>query len=386
MHGSPLGVFVEAGPNAAEFRYEPSYAGTPVSLSIPVGDRPDPDVAYNYLENLLPENPAARIRLARAAGAPDDVFGLLATLGEDVAGAVVLSPDPELPGRSPGPPLEASEEQIAYWVATLKHDPSAPPPDDIRPRFSLAGQQAKFSLTEIGDTWFWSTAEVPSTHIFKPEFERHQGLQRAEVACLELARETGIMASRAEVMAFRGQEVFATRRWDRIGGTRIHAEDLLQARGDVWSDKYGVYADDARRFMARHGLERDHLRQVLFNVAIGNADAHAKNYSLLLAGEQVRLAPLYDAVPLFLWPQYDQNLCITINGRRTLHGVTEADWVAWARGSGYDSEAVVAELRQIFGHVCERLPDALRDAGLGPEAVDKAREYSKLAATSLGLR
>ena len=31
-----------------------------------------------------------------------------------------------------------------------------------------------------------------------------------------------------------------------------------------------------------------------FNWLIAGTDAHAKNYSLLLAGNQIRLAPLYD--------------------------------------------------------------------------------------------
>lgn len=383
MHGKPLGVFVETGSSTAHFAYETSYAGTPLSLSMPLGEKPDEEVAYAYLENLLPENEVARSRLADLVHAPDDTFGLLAAIGEDVAGAAVLSPDPELPSRVPTPPYEASIDQIAYWVTVLKRDPSAPPPDGIAPRFSLAGQQAKFSLSLIGDSWFWSTAEVPSTHIFKPEFEKHRGLQRAEAACLQVAQEVGVLASQAEVMTFRGQEVFTTRRWDRANGARIHAEDLLQAYGDVWSDKYGIYADDARRFMARYGLEKEHLRQVLFNVAIGNSDAHAKNYSLLLAGSQVRLAPIYDTVPMFLWPQYDQNLCITVNGKTTLHNVTEPDWIAWAQQCGYEPELVVTEMRRIFKEVGERLPSAFSEAGLGTNAVDEAYRYVTLTRASL---
>lgn len=377
MHGKPLGTFVETGSARAAFTYEESYSGTPLSLSLPLGSTPSEESAYFYLENLLPENEYGRRRLAYLLEVPDDTFGLISKLGEDVAGAAVLSPDPDLPKRTVEPPLEASEDQIAYWVATLKRDPSAPPPDGIEPRFSLAGQQAKFSLSEIGDSWFWSTAETPSTHIFKPTFVQHEALHRAEDACLALAAEIGVPASDSEIMQFRGQEVFAVRRWDRADGARIHAEDLLQAYGDPWTDKYGMYADETRRFMARYGLEREHLRQVLFNVAIGNADAHAKNYSLLLAGDQVRLAPLYDAVPIFLYPQYNQNLCISFSGNRykLADGITEADWVEWAETNGYDPGLVVDEMRTIFAAVSERLPQALEQAGLSPAMIDASHKY-----------
>lgn len=184
------------------------------------------------------------------------------------------------------------------------------------------------------------------------------------------------------VMQFLGEDVFVTARWDRFEGTRIHAEDLLQALGDPISDKYGVY-DDVYRLLSPHGLERDYLRQMLFNVAIGNADAHAKNYSFLLAGSDVRLAPLYDTLPIFLWPQYDQKLCISINGKWTLDGVTEADWVAWAGAAGYDPELVVTEMRTIFSVVGERLPEVLSTDGISNEGVRRARAYSQLVKASL---
>lgn len=377
MHGEPLGTFIETGPDRATFTYEPSYSGTPLSLSLPLGSTPPEKAAYFYLENLLTENEDGRRRLAHALETPNDTFGLISKIGEDVAGAVVLSPDPHLPERSSEPPLEATEDQIAYWIATLKRDPSTPPPDGIKPRFSLAGQQAKFSLSRVGDSWFWSTAQMPSTHIFKPAFVQHEALHRAEDACLALASEIGVPASDSEIMRFRDQEVFAVRRWDRVGGARIHAEDLLQAYGEPWTDKYGMYADDARRFMANYGLEREYLRQVLFNVAIGNADAHAKNYSLLLAGDQVRLAPLYDAVPIFLYPQYSQNLCISFSGNRyrLSDGITEADWIEWAGTTGYDPDLVIDEMRMIFTEVSQRLPGVLELAGLKPAMVDSAHRY-----------
>lgn len=383
MNDQPVGVFRQTGTDTASFFYEPSYSGTPVSLSMPVGEQAREDVAYFYLDNLLPENEDSRRRLARLFGCTPHAFDLLAKIGEDVAGAIVLSPDPDLPHRDSAPLLEANDDLIAYWISLLKVDPSAPPPDNHEPRFSLAGQQAKFSLARAGNMWFLSTAEFPSTHIFKPAYIRHPEADRAEAAMLLLAREVGIPAARAEVMQFLGEDVFVTARWDRFEGTRIHAEDLLQALGDPISDKYGVYDDDVYRLLSPHGLERDYLRQMLFNVAIGNADAHAKNYSFLLAGSDVRLAPLYDTLPIFLWPQYDQKLCISINGKWTLDGVIEADWVAWAGAAGYDPELVVTEMRTIFSVVGERLPEVLSRDGISNEGVRRARAYAQLVKASL---
>ena len=375
MHGQPVGVFRQSGAEEAEFSYEDSYSGTPLSLSMPLGNLVDPQVAFSYLDNLLPEDEDARIRLGALVGTAPTTMGLLTRLGEDVAGAVVLSPTSDLPNRDPAPLLLATEDDIAYWVGTLKRDPAAPPPLGIRPRFSLAGQQAKFSLVQVGPHWYWSTAEVPSTHIFKPAFRQHPGVAEAENATLRLADDLGIRASASSILRFRHEDVFVTQRWDRTGTRRIHAEDLMQAVGDPWLDKYGLYADVAFDLMRRHGLERGYLRQVLFNIAVGNADAHAKNTSVLLEGNQVLLSPLYDSLPIFLWPQFDQRLCVSINGKQTIDNVTEGDWARWAVDAGISPELVMEEIRDLFPRVSDLLPDALRAAGIGSEGVDRAGKY-----------
>ena len=41
---------------------------------------------------------------------------------------------------------------------------------------------------------------------------------------------------------------------------------------------------------------------LIWNWLIAGTDAHAKNYSLLLAGAQVRLAPLYDVASALPYP------------------------------------------------------------------------------------
>jgi len=85
----------------------------------------------------------------------------------------------------------------------------------------------------------------------------------------------------------------------------VHQEDGCQATGRPPGLKYeeqggptlGDLADVIRNF----GDPRDVislLRRTAFNMAVGNADAHAKNFSVLHEpdGPAVRLAPLYDVL------------------------------------------------------------------------------------------
>src|SRR3546814_15991481 len=71
----------------------------------------------------------------------------------------------------------------------------------------------------------------------------------------------------------------------------------------------------------------------IFNVIIGNADVHAKNFSLLRqkdGGGPTVLAPLYDLVGTVVWPELSQRFAMTFGGAGTLEQLeaTNFDWFA----------------------------------------------------------
>jgi serine/threonine-protein kinase HipA len=386
LGGRRVGVFDRTGAETARFVYTDPL-DLPLSLSLPVDGSYSESAAFTFLDNLLPDDDDTRTRLAYSVGTTPDTFSLLGALGEDVAGAVSLSPDERLPDREPVPLVEATEDDIAFRVATLKRDPAAPPPERMRPRWSLAGQQAKFSLVQIGSQWFWSTYEHPSTHIVKPAPARFPEADLAEKAALDLAAASGVPASVAEVLSFRGQRTFSVRRWDRRDGVRRHAEDLAQALGRPPWDKYTVSVADAVGLLAPYDQEWEFVRQLAFNVAVGNSDAHGKNYSVLLSpGGDVRLAPLYDCLPVFLWPWVDQRHAMDIGGQFVRDSTSEADWVELARRSGLDPARLLDTIRPVFAEVAGRLPEALRAAGLSAPAVDAAARHVRELPRLVGLR
>ena len=58
------------------------------------------------------------------------------------------------------------------------------------------------------------------------------------------------------------------------------------------------------------------VERLAFNVSINNVDAHAKNYSVLLNNDRVRLAPMYDAMTTTYWDWVEPRLAMTIGGIR----------------------------------------------------------------------
>ncbi len=188
-------------------------------------------------------------------------------------------------------------DDIAANIDAIRKDSTRWTDPRRKPRLSLGGTQGKFSLARVGDRWFWPTYEVPSTHIVKPPAERLQGIDTYEHAALLVARAAGVAASRSEILEVKGQRAFVVERWDRDNGLRLHAEDAAQGLGVSVDDKYGVSAPQVVGLLRAHGADpMPFVRQLAFNTYLGNADAHAKNYSVLLDHEQVVVAPLYDAV------------------------------------------------------------------------------------------
>lgn len=115
---------------------------------------------------------------------------------------------------------------------------------------------------------------------------------------LKLAPEIGLEASKSDVITVEDQSAFQVTRWDRSGGFRVHAEDLAQSHGMNVADKDKPTAAGVVQMLRRNRAETlPFVRQLAFNTYIWNADAHAKNYSVLLDGDQVQLAPLVPQEP-----------------------------------------------------------------------------------------
>lgn len=141
-------------------------------------------------------------------------------------------------------------------------------------------------------------------------------------------RSFGLSAVRTSIERFEDQSAIVITRYDRMlqkgQQVRIHQEDLCQALSVHPANKYQNeggpgprdVADLFRRVMpaatARSATE-DFLDALLWNWVIAGTDAHAKNYSLLLRRDQVRLAPFYDvasALPYSSIPEQKMRLAM----------------------------------------------------------------------------
>lgn len=134
---------------------------------------------------------------------------------------------------------------------------------------------------------------------------------------MELARACGLNAAPVEVGQVDGIDYLLTDRYDRIRDDdgnirRLHQEDFCQALTIPSDTKYQseggpsmadcfILIRDASSAPAPDLIAL--LDAVIFNLLIGNHDAHAKNFSLLyMPDRSIRLAPLYDLVSTVFLP------------------------------------------------------------------------------------
>lgn len=362
LEGRQVGQFAMSADGTVSFAYADDAPETPISLSLPRDGRATRRAAANFLANLLPDDKRARTQMAATYGASGiGIFELLAKAGGDVAGGLVLLPEGESPPAGVRALIPALDRDIAQRIASIKRDPDAWAPPEAPARFSLAGTQGKFALARIEDDWYWSNAGVPSTHIIKPGRPELRGLEAAEAAALGLVGRAGVPAPAASVLQVEDQTAFLIERFDRapdgVLARRLHCEDLAQALGLGPDDKYQPTVKQIMRLLAQvdHGtrLREQFLAQLVFNVLVGNADAHAKNYSILLRPTGIEFAPVYDVVPVALYPQFDQDLAMRIAGARRPSAVRFDHWRKLAREADLDPDEVVELVRVIATGVAE---------------------------------
>lgn len=314
LHDDRAGLLERGDSGAIRFTYDPGWlaaAETPISLSLPLRVEPyeDPE-CRPFFKGLLPEGEFLRAVARTFHISADNPFTVLQEIGGECAGAVSLvAPGGEPPFASAPDPQWLAEAELATLLAEL---PSRPllsgPEDDEGVRLSLAGTRDKLPVLIQEDRVGITRGRPPSTHIVKVPPAGLEGFVANEAYCMALAREVGLTVATAVPLRAGDLEALSVERYDRFREgsevRRVHQEDFCQASGLPPEMKYeaegGPGVADCARLIRAHGATPGLtalalLDALLFNFLIGNADAHAKNYSLLLEGPRTpQLAPLYD--------------------------------------------------------------------------------------------
>ena len=124
----------------------------------------------------------------------------------------------------------------------------------------------------------------------------------AEALAIELARRAGIDVPSSFVTSSLAKDVLLVERFDRTkqGLRRILVSGLTMLGLDEIEGRYATYPD-LLDVLTRDGADpnigRRLFERIVFNVAIGNNDDHARNHSAFWDGDMLDLTPAYDLCP-----------------------------------------------------------------------------------------
>jgi serine/threonine-protein kinase HipA len=276
-----------------------------------------------YFDNLLPEEGQRALLAGDADVDAADAFGLLAWYGSESAGSLTLLP-PDAAPQGDGALRPLPDDALDARINAL---PKAPLTQAAVKRMSLAGAQHKLAVVLHEGTLFEPIGATPSTHILKPD---HPDLDYAhsvinEWFVMRLAKRLGLVVPEVH-RRYVPSPVYLVDRFDRVAPAamdrsthrlpswqRRHMVDACQLLGLDRSFKYsqGSMATLAALANACRSVAAARTRLfgwLVFNVLVGNSDAHLKNLGFLVSHEGIQLAPFYDllSVATYDTPAFDK--------------------------------------------------------------------------------
>lgn len=308
INGEPIGTLQEVNGIWA-FRYTDAWLRNPqrfaLSPHLPLTNETRMDLSTRrpvqwYFDNLLPEE-NQRVLLAKDARlAAADAFGLLGYYGAESAGSITLLPSDSVT-QDPGVLRLLTDEALNSRIRQL---PEAPLTHEALKRMSLAGAQHKLAVVMQDGKLYEPGGSSPSTHILKPS---HQDTDYPhsvanEWFVMRLAQKLGLDVPDVH-RRFVPAPVYIIDRFDRVrdehGWQRRHVIDACQLLGLDRSFKYTQDSMESLAALANAcrspAVARTRLfTWLVFNVLVGNTDAHLKNLSFLVSHEGIQLAPHYD--------------------------------------------------------------------------------------------
>ncbi|MBC7851883.1 MAG: HipA domain-containing protein [Pirellulaceae bacterium] len=335
-------------------------------------------IVRQFFENLLPEGDALD-QAAHANGvSKSNLVGLMVALGRETAGAIRVTPmtgEAHQQAAHAAPLQDESRMRLvtATELSERIRDRTRQPFSvwDGKVRLSIAGFQDKIAVYEHEGQWFLvDDPSLASTVIVKPVPIRPQlaSLPGNEFMCMQLAEALQLAVAETRLVHV-PEPVLLVRRFDRRESPerveRLHVIDGCQALGLSVGMKYErPYGDGRDVRHVRDGasyprlfelLEQTaepvryklaFLRWAIFQVLIGNTDAHAKNVSFFCSTDGLRLAPAYDLVniPALLDDGLSHTFAMAIGDAFSEADLTAFEWAYFAWQCDLDRRMVARQL------------------------------------------
>jgi len=386
---------------AYHFQYDDDWIQTGFTLSfhIPFITKASSDAIVNFLLNLFPEGEAFDILVSSLRVRKSNVLSILEATGQDAPGAISFGEIKQEIEQL----REITPEEITARLDT--GDPSKIIIWDGKYRLSVAGVQRKLNILIEKKRFYLADGQYASTHIMKFAKLEHRHLVVNEYICMQLGRLIGLDVAHTDYLQFGQHPALLVTRFDRerkistnivkkrhvIDGCQLldlppnyKYEQVYGSGKDVANIRDGVSipklfdAVKKSRIPARSRLIL--LDWMLFNLIIGNSDAHGKNISFLVDRNGFDVAPLYDLVSISFEglanDKLDTGLAMAIDDEFNINDVSAYNLISMAESIELQPSLLKRRLNLLLDKVMTSL-DKVDISGLADEDLDVAEKLNK---------
>ncbi|MFX1682069.1 HipA domain-containing protein [Mitsuaria sp. CC2] len=342
----------------------------------------------SFFQNLLPEGQALEVAAQANGLSKTNLASLLAAVGAETTGALSIT----RAGESTTPPASGAEmralplSELSERIRDRASTPFSIWDGKFQP--AIAGLQDKIAVFEDhGELFLADGGGFASTVILKPapQNPRFGDLPAIEHVCMHLAAAVGIPTARTRLLHV-PEPVLLVERFDRRRSTdgrveRLHIIDACQGLGLTPELKYErAYGDQEAVKHLRDGASLRQLfglsaasasplsmrmqlvDRLIFNVLIGNTDAHGKNWSFFIERRAglLSLAPAYDLVDVeaVADEHMSTSFAMGIGDAFHLEELGAFQWASMAMECGLAPRQLATRVRALS----TRLPKALNDS------------------------
>ncbi|WP_351089055.1 HipA domain-containing protein [Shewanella sp. S1-49-MNA-CIBAN-0167] len=366
--------------NLLKLSYSPQWQneGFAISPHLSLDNQHSPEVAYNFLDNALPEGEARKLLAENLGISEKNVYSQVRAIGNDLAGAVTFLPSLEEEHNQPS--FRILEEEELITRLDNKEEFGLLIWDD-KPRLSVAGVQDKLNvfIDEKGTIGF-GDGSLCSTHILKFEKRNCPNLVLNEFFCMKLSSAVGLPTADVEYRHFGPHPSLIVKRFDRkyVANSnkvmRRHVIDGCQALNLPRDYKYERNLGDGRDVQhIRDGASlvklfefTEHMSSPieskqwlinwqLFNLMISNYDSHGKNVSLFFDRNNARFTPAYDLVNIALFPQFKHMLAMAMGDEFDPNDIHAYQLADFAETCGIDKKLLSRLLTELANKVIKQL-------------------------------
>jgi serine/threonine-protein kinase HipA len=176
-------------------------------------------------------------------------------------------------------------------------------------------------------------------------------------------------------------KALAIKRFDRTNEGAVHIEDFAQIIGVYPNRKYekASYRNIAHAIWIETGEDglAEFIRRLVFNIMIGNADMHLKNWSLIYPDKvNAKIAPAYDFVSTIAFLP-DETMALSFGHSKEWNDVT-SDELNWFAGKAHLPQKLVMDsAKEIVEKFQQMWPKEKTNLSFGEEVVQSIENHLK---------